>query len=154
MRSCLISQIKRLSSRRPTNNSTSPRPNEERAGVRSSSFNYPFDLLFIWRHEPLTGHVFHHPHTASPALQRIPDGQQAALAVLSPLVVPETQRLNVLIRQKFFTHRIALQSFRQTMLETVHLHIQPRRRTIEIQDISPHPSFGHLLPRFRGRRLG
>ena len=95
--------------------------------MRSSSFNYPFDLLFIWRHEPLTGHVFHHPHTASPALQRIPDGQQAALAVLSPLVVPETQRLNVLIRQKFFTHRIALQSFRQTMLETVLLLIQPRR---------------------------
>ena len=110
-------------------------PNEERAGVRSSSFNYPFDALFIRRHEPLTGHIFHHPHAARPALQRIPNRQQAALAVLPPLAVPETQRFNVLIRQKFFAHGIALQSFRQTVLETVQFHSQPRRRAIEIQNI-------------------
>jgi hypothetical protein len=105
--------------------------------VRSSLFNYPFDGLFIRRHEPLPRHIFHHPHAARPALQRIPDGQQAALAILPPLTIPEPQRLDVLFRQKFFTNGILLQSFRQTVLETVQLHIQPRRRAVEIQGIIP-----------------
>ena len=103
--------------------------------MRSSLFNYPFDVLFIRRHEPLTGHIFHHPHAARPALQRIPDGQQAALAVFPPLAIPETQRLDVLLRQKFFADGIALQPFRQAVLRTVQLHVQPRHRTIEIQKV-------------------
>ena len=105
--------------------------------MRSSLFSDPLDALFLRRHEPLTGHIFHHPHAARPALQRIPDGQQAALAVLPPLTIPETQRLDVLLRQKFRAHGIALQPFRQAVLGTVQLHIQPRRRTIEIQDVIP-----------------
>ena len=106
--------------------------------MRSSLLNYPFDLLFIRRHEPLTGHIFHHPHTARPALQRIPDGQQASLTLFSPLAIPETQRFDVLLRQKFFAHGIALQPLRQTVLGTVQFHRQPRRRTIEIQNVITH----------------
>ena len=127
----------------------SPRQCGERVRVRGSLFDYPFDALFIRRHEPLTGHVFHHPHAARPALQRIPNGQQAALAVLPPLAVPETQRLDVLLRQKLFTDGIALQPFRQTMLETVQFHVQPRRRTIEIQNVITH----RMLPaKFKTRK--
>ena len=106
--------------------------------MRSHLFNYPFDFFFIRRQEPLTGHIFHHPHTTRPALQRIPDRQQAALAIRPPLAVPITQRLDVLLRQKFFAHGIALQPLRQTVLETVQFHRQPCRRTIKIQDVITH----------------
>ena len=80
--------------------------------------------------------MFHHLHAARPALQRIPDCQQTSFTILLPLVIPKSQFLNVLFLQKSAARLVVLHLLRQTVLKTVKLHVQPRRRAIEIQKIN------------------
>ncbi len=88
------------------------------------------------RNEPRLLRILHHLHTARPALQRIPDCQQTSFTILLPLVIPKSQFLNVLFLQKNAARLVVLHLLRQAVLKTVKLHVQPRRRAIEIQNIN------------------
>ena len=107
--------------------------------MRSSLFNYPLDLLF----HPAARTV-DRPHFSSPAHSPSGAATHPRWPAGSPRDSPATggsrnaQRLDVLFRQKFFTPGVALQALRQTVLGTVQLHRQPRRRTIEIQNVITH----------------
>jgi hypothetical protein len=70
-------------------------------------------------------------------LDHVPDFQQTTFAVFAPLTIPETQRLDALIREKFFPRRVAPDSFRQTMLKTVQLDGELRVGAVEIQNVIP-----------------
>ena len=51
-------------------------------------------------------------------MQRVPDFQQHALPVVSPLAIPETQFFDVLRGQKLFPNLIMLLLFRPPVLRT------------------------------------
>jgi hypothetical protein len=68
-------------------------------------------------------------------LQRIPDFQQASLAILPPLMIPKPKRFNLLLLQKFFTDFITVNALRQAMLKAVEFDRQLRIGTIEIQNV-------------------
>ena len=80
--------------------------------------------------------VFHYPNAAGPPLQRVPNFQQTSVAIFLPLMIPEPEGLNALLRQKFFPRFIPLNSFRQTMLKAVEFDIQLRISAVKIQDMS------------------
>jgi hypothetical protein len=63
--------------------------------------------------------ILNFPHQARAAgspVQRIPDSQQHACAVGSPLPIPKPQFVDALRRQKLFALRIMLLVFRLAML--------------------------------------
>jgi hypothetical protein len=70
-------------------------------------------------------------------LDRVPDFQQTTFAILTPLTIPETQRLDALIHEKFFPRRAAPDSFWQTMLKTVQLDGELCLGAAEIQNVIP-----------------
>jgi hypothetical protein len=93
------------------------------------------DFLHVRRNKSFIPGVFHYADAARPLLNRIPDFQQATVAVLVPLMIPESQRLNALLRQKFFPRFVALDSLRRTVLRTVQFDGEFRVRAIEIQNV-------------------
>jgi hypothetical protein len=84
----------------------------------------------------------HYLNAAGSPLHGIPDFQQTSVAILLPLMVPETKGLNPLPRQIFFPHLVPLNAFRQTVLKAVEFDIQLRVRAVKIQDMSAN----HMLP--------
>ena len=56
--------------------------------------------------------------------------------ILLPLVIPKSQFLNILFLQKGAAHFVMLHLLRQAVLITIKLHVQPRYRAIEIQNIN------------------
>ncbi len=51
-------------------------------------------------------------------------------------MIPEPQRFNILLSQKFFTHFIPVNSFGQTVLKAIQFNSQLRIGAIEIQNVS------------------
>jgi hypothetical protein len=95
------------------------------------------NLLHIRRNKSLLLRIFHHADTTRSLLNRVPNFQQTTFAVLTPLAIPETQRLDALIHEKFFPCRVAPDSFRQTMLKTVQLDGELCLGAVEIQNVIP-----------------
>jgi len=89
------------------------------------------------RNKPLLFRIFRHLHAACPALQRIPNGEQATFTVFPPLMIPKSQFLNVLFPQKSAALLVVLHLLRDTMLKTVKFHIQPGGGTVKIQNVNP-----------------
>ena len=71
------------------------------------------------------------------AVQSIPDFQENAFAVLSPLMIPEPQLLNAFRCQKVLTLHVSLLLLRQAMLKTVQFNAQLCSGTEEIEKVFP-----------------
>lgn len=83
-----------------------------------------FYLIGLWRYESLLLRAFHDANTSCQSLDGSPNIQQATLGVFAPLMIPETQCFNALLRQKFIALSVGFQSLRQAMLKSVQLHCQ------------------------------
>jgi len=79
-------------------------------------------LTWAWRHIALVFQLAHHLHTASPAVKRVPDLQQDAFSISSPLVIPEPQHLDILRFENSLSREVELALARQAMLETIELN--------------------------------
>ena len=65
----------------------------------------------------------------------VPNFQQHALAIFSPLMIPKTQFLNSLCGEKFCAHLIALKLARGSVLKSVQFNAQPRKPAIKVQEV-------------------
>ena len=68
-------------------------------------------------------------------MQCRPDFQQHALAVLPPLMIPESQLFDALVSEKLRSRLVVLKLLRQAVLEAVEFHRKPRQRAVEVQDV-------------------
>src|SRR5262245_37097891 len=119
---------------------------EERVGERRYVFSLAWatswwpgrlraQLLQPWRHEAVILFLSHYFDTPGPPVQFLPDFQQHAISILSPLMIPESQLFDPVRRENFCPFLIALEMFRQAVLETVQFHRQPSGRTVEVQKV-------------------
>src|SRR5436190_2871015 len=77
---------------------------EERAGEGGASKRpWLFDQTpNLRRHVAMILCLPHYSDASCSMMQRVPDAQQHAFTIVPPLMVPESQLLNVLLRQKLF----------------------------------------------------
>jgi hypothetical protein len=71
-------------------------------------------------------------------MERIPDFQQHAFAIIIPLVIPKPQHRNALAYQVILTNQIMFHSFGKTVLRAIEFQIQLSCRTIEVKNVIPH----------------
>jgi hypothetical protein len=83
--------------------------------------------------------VLHNLNATRPPLQRVPNRQQTAIRIFPPLMIPEPERFDALIRQSLFANRVPFHFFRRTVLKTVKLNRQLRIGAVKIQDASAKP---------------
>ena len=115
----------------------SPSPRQTGRGPgRGACFSRTLDGLFVRRNKSLLLRILHNLHAACPVLQSIPNGEQTAFSVFSPLVIPKSQFFNVLFLQKCAALLVVLHLLRHTVLKTVKLHIQPGGGAVKIQNIN------------------
>src|ERR1700690_2074436 len=81
-------------------------------------------------------HLSHHARATSSPMQRIPNFQQHAVMIFPPLIIPKTQFLDALRRQKLLAFSVVLVLFRPTVLKTVEFHRQLCDGTIKIQVVN------------------
>jgi hypothetical protein len=93
------------------------------------------DDLCIRRNKALFGFIPRYLHAARAPLQRLPDCQQATLAILPPLMIPKTEGPDALLRQNFFARPVALDVLRQAMLKTVKLNRQRCVAAAKVQNM-------------------
>ena len=113
----------------------SPRQTGRGSG-RGVRFLFQFNFPQIRRNKFLFPGVLHYPNAARPSLQSVPNFQQTSLAILLPLMVPEPEGFDALLRQKFFAGFVPLNSSRQAVLKAVQFDIQLRVCAVKIQDMS------------------
>ena len=70
-----------------------------------------------------------------PAVQCLPDLQQHSFAIGAPLMIPESQHLDVLLGEKLLPFLVALDVPGEAMLRTIQLHRQPRHRAITVEKV-------------------
>ena len=87
----------------------------------------------------------HDSHAARPSLQNIPDFQQAAFSIFTPLMIPEAQFSDVLICQEFRAGFVVLDLFRGTVVKAIEFNRKLGLRAVEIQGIN---SDRMLSPKF------
>jgi hypothetical protein len=75
-------------------------------------------------------------HASGAALNNIPNFKQTSVPIFAPLVIPKTQGLYALFRQKLFAHCIPPNAFRRTMLKTVQFDREFCICTVEIEYVS------------------
>jgi hypothetical protein len=93
------------------------------------------ELFRPWRHVPMIRPFSRPLNTTSSAMQRMPDLQQHAFTVCSPLAIPETQHLNILLAERIFSGEVLLTLPWQSMFKSVQLHCQASEGTVKIQII-------------------
>ena len=101
-------------------------------------FQLPRQLLRIRRNKTMILLLSHQVDATRSPVQRMPDFQKHALAILAPLVIPESQHLDTLFGEKFFPRLVALNAFRRAMLKTIQFHRQSRHWAIAIQKKAAH----------------
>jgi hypothetical protein len=101
------------------------------------------------RHIPLILNLSNHLNITGPAMERLPNLQQDPVTVSSPLAIPKTKLLNILRSEESLPLLIIFPFFRKTMVRAVQLQRQPRKRTIEIQDVF---AKGMLAPEFESSK--
>jgi hypothetical protein len=67
-------------------------------------------------------------------LQRIPDCQQTTFPIFPPLMIPESNRFNALLREKLFARFVMLDAFRQAVLNAIKLDRQFCVGTVKVQN--------------------
>ena len=87
----------------------------------------------VRRHESVVLNLPHDLHTTRAPVQGLPDFQQRAIPVFSPLVVPEAEFFDVLRGEEFFAFLAALDLFRKPVLKTIQLHRQASQRAKDIE---------------------
>ena len=97
----------------------------------------PRKLFRFRRHK---SQVFRHPYhlyTSSSPMQRIPDFQQDALGIFSPLMIPESQFFNAILIEPLFALPIMPVVFWHPMLRAIQLNGQLCPSAIKVQKILP-----------------
>jgi hypothetical protein len=68
-------------------------------------------------------------------MKRLPNSQQHAFGVLSPLVIPETQFFDSLRGEESLAPQVSLHLFRHSVLEAIQLDRELCGRTVKIQKV-------------------
>jgi hypothetical protein len=79
--------------------------------------------------------ILHYPNASCQTLQGIPDYQQTTFPIFPPLMIPESNRFDALLREIFLAGFVTLDVFRQAVLKTVELYSQFCICAIKIQNV-------------------
>jgi hypothetical protein len=96
----------------------------ELASQASGWFSIKLSSHFLdrWRNNAIVFHLSHHLQAARAPLQCVPDFPQNNFPIAVPLLIPEAQLLNALVRQELIPRRIIFLLPRQPVFKTVQLH--------------------------------
>jgi hypothetical protein len=97
---------------------------------------FPAEQVKRGRHKSIIFDFAHHQQTAGAPLQGMPDFPKHSVAIVAPLVIPETKFLDALTLKEQLPRFVMLALIWQTVLKTIQLDRQPRRRAVEVEPVS------------------
>jgi hypothetical protein len=108
----------------------------EEALIQPEASGYSLQFIRSRRHKAMILHLSGNRCTTGSSMQRIPDFQQNAIPILSPLMIPKPKHVDALLFQEQHSLPVVVYVLRGSVRKAVQLNTKASFRTIKIQSVT------------------